>query len=49
MVVRVLAAGDEFRGPKQFVATGGGHHHSGFTYTGDLYRGLRMFWPIEAS
>jgi pimeloyl-ACP methyl ester carboxylesterase len=37
---------EQFRGPKQFVETGGGHHHSGFTDRGNLYRGLRMFWPV---
>ncbi|MBY0496068.1 MAG: alpha/beta hydrolase [Cyanobacteria bacterium] len=38
---------DRFRGPKRFVETGGGHHHSGFTSAPDLYRGLTMFWPVE--
>ena len=36
---------DQFRGPKQFVETGGGHHHSGFVYRADLHRGLNAFWP----
>jgi fermentation-respiration switch protein FrsA (DUF1100 family) len=36
---------DQFRGPRQFVETGGGHHHSGFTHDVDLYRGLNRFWP----
>jgi len=36
---------DQFRGPKRFVETGGGHHHSGFTDRADLYRGLKTFWP----
>ena len=39
---------DQFRGPKRFVITGGGHHHSGFTDRAGLSRGLKMFWPVEA-
>jgi fermentation-respiration switch protein FrsA (DUF1100 family) len=39
------ALSDHFRGPTQFVETGGGHHHSGFTHRADLYRGLNRFWP----
>ena len=38
---------DQFRGPKQFVETGGGHHHSGFTDRSALNRGLKTFWPVE--
>jgi fermentation-respiration switch protein FrsA (DUF1100 family) len=36
---------DRFRGPKRFVETGGGHHHSGFTDRANLHRGLKAFWP----
>jgi hypothetical protein len=38
---------EQFRGPKRLVETGGGHHHSGFTYPADLHRGLRTFWPVS--
>jgi len=38
---------DRFRGPKRFVETGGGHHHSGFTHRPDLYRSLHAFWPLK--
>ncbi len=38
----------QFRGPKLMVETGGGHHHAGFTYRADLYRGLKAFWPVKS-
>jgi fermentation-respiration switch protein FrsA (DUF1100 family) len=37
-----------FAGPKLMVETGGGHHHSGFMYPADLWRGLKTFWPVES-
>jgi pimeloyl-ACP methyl ester carboxylesterase len=40
---------EKFRGPKSFVQTGGGHHHSGFTDIAEIYRGMRMFWPLAES
>jgi uncharacterized protein len=39
---------EQFRGPKRFVDTGGGHHHSGFTSRVDLYRGLNTYWPVRS-
>ncbi|HYE88754.1 MAG TPA: alpha/beta hydrolase [Vicinamibacterales bacterium] len=40
---------ERFRGPKQLVETGGGHHHSGFTHLPDLYRATKIFWPSKAN
>lgn len=39
---------DRFPGPKQFLETGGGHHHSGFAHLPDLYRVMKTFWPSKA-